>query len=78
MYVSYILDASNSALTLLSSSLMACLAWISDCKLDWRLSNSIFSSFCDRRFFQFFSDGDVPLCFKYSSSSVIFEARACK
>ena len=76
----YILDASSSDLTLLSSSLIACFAWISDWRLDWRLSSSIFSSFCDRRFFQFFSGGvvDMPLCFRYSNSSVIFEARACR
>ena len=57
---------------------MACLACISDWRLDWRLRSSIFSNFCDRLFFQFFSEGEVPLCLRYSSSSVILEAKACR
>ena len=41
-------SATHSCLTLDSSLVTCCLAWISLCRLDCRLSSSILSSRCDR------------------------------
>lgn len=76
--------AMRSERVLVSSSDIACLAWISLCSELWRLSSSILSSFCERRLRQFLSviveppptPPPTPECFRNSSSSVIFVARA--
>lgn len=51
----YFWAAIRSDLVLVSSSLMDCLAWISDCKLLCRFNSSILSSFWLRRFLQSWS-----------------------
>ena len=53
--LTYFCAAMSSDLVLLSSSLIACFAWISDCKLLCKFNSSIFSSFWLRRLRQFLS-----------------------